>query len=57
MSCPTRSNGCVFTECIVKLPCKRKVVPKNREVGFCAWMVTEKKANAIKLKRVGGKEV
>lgn len=52
MICPTkdgetRENGCIFTECVAKLPCKRKVVPKNREEGYCAWMVTETKRNAI----------
>lgn len=42
----TRKNGCVFTECIVPLPCKRKAVPKNRE-SFCSRMVTETKRSSI----------
>ena len=46
----TRENGCIFTECIAKLPCKRKVVPKDREIGYCIWMVTATKKNAIEQK-------
>jgi len=51
----TRKNGCVFTECIVELPCERKVVPKDRKT-FCVYMVTKTKRNAIPQKRVGGKQ-
>lgn len=50
MSLPERENGCVFTECIVDLPCPRKVVPKDRKT-FCVHFDDGKKRNSI---RVGG---
>lgn len=48
----TRKNGCVFTDCIVPLPCPNKHPPKTQD-GFCVSWDNGKKRNAI---RVGGKK-
>jgi hypothetical protein len=52
----SRKNGCIKTDCIVALPCENKHPPKSGD-GFCVWMVTETRRNAIEQKRVGGKDV
>lgn len=44
-----RENGCVHTDCIVPLPCGRKVMPKDQKT-FCMHMVTETKRNAVEVK-------
>ena len=41
-----RENGCVFTECIVQLPCERKVVPKDRKT-FCIYHNNGTKKSSI----------
>jgi hypothetical protein len=49
----TRENGCIKTDCIVKLPCPRNPVIKTED-GFCIYMVTKDRRNAVEQKRVGG---
>jgi len=46
MTSQTRDNGCIKTDCIVELPCPNQHPPKTGD-GFCVWMVTATKRNAI----------
>ena len=51
----TRKNGCIETDCIVKLPCPRNPLIKTID-GFCVHKVTKTRRNAIPKKCLSGKE-
>ncbi len=49
MTSQTRENGCIFSDCIVSLPCENKHPPKTPD-GFCVTYDNGKKRNAIEQK-------
>jgi len=50
-----RTNGCIFGDCIVPLPCPRNPVIKTED-GFCIHYNNGTVRAAIEQKRVGGKD-
>ena len=43
-----RQNGCIFTDCIVPLPCGNQHPPKKD--GYCCWYNNGTKRNAVEQK-------